>query len=54
MSEQQGPDPNVINQIKKAPYRLIVDESVTDDNSIVSMNPDKLDELNLFRGQRYK
>ena len=51
MSDQQGADPNVINQIKKAPYRLIVDEALTDDNSIVSMNPEKLDELNLFRGQ---
>lgn len=49
--EDHQPDPNVINQIKKAPYRLIVDDSLADDNSVVGMNPDKLDELNLFRGQ---
>ncbi|OHT07071.1 Cell division cycle protein 48 like protein [Tritrichomonas foetus] len=46
-----GPDPNEINKIKKAPYRLIVDEAQTDDNSVVTMNPDKMDELELFRGE---
>jgi transitional endoplasmic reticulum ATPase len=46
-----GPDANAINQPKKAPYRLIVDEALTDDNSVVSMNPDKMDELELFRGE---
>lgn len=50
MSEE-GPDPNAINQIKKAPYRLIVDEALTDDNSVVVMHPDKMEELELFRGE---
>ena len=51
MADENGPDPNVINNIKKAPYRLIVDEAQTDDNSVITLNPDKMDELELFRGE---
>eukprot|EP00040_Diaphanoeca_grandis_P009898 m.50668 g.50668 ORF g.50668 m.50668 type:complete len:828 (-) comp21329_c0_seq1:215-2698(-) len=35
---------------KSKPYRLIVDDAVTDDNSIVSLSQAKMDELDLFRG----
>eukprot|EP00871_Galdieria_phlegrea_P005468 jgi/Galph1/5922/GphlegSOOS_G4547.1 len=35
---------------KKAPNRLIVDEAVNDDNSVVTLSPAKMDELQLFRG----
>ncbi|KAK4362493.1 hypothetical protein RND71_017734 [Anisodus tanguticus] len=35
---------------KKSPNRLIVDESINDDNSVVSMHPAKMEELQLFRG----
>lgn len=35
---------------KKSPNRLIVDEAINDDNSVVSMHPAKMDELQLFRG----
>jgi transitional endoplasmic reticulum ATPase len=37
---------------KPSPHRLIVEESVhNDDNSIVCINPDKLQELGLYRGE---
>lgn len=35
---------------KKSPNRLIVDEALNDDNSVVSMHPAKMEELQLFRG----
>lgn len=35
---------------KKAPNRLLVDEAINDDNSVLSMHPSKMDELQLFRG----
>ncbi|CAL9170149.1 unnamed protein product, partial [Musa hybrid cultivar] len=35
---------------KKAPNRLIVDEAVNDDNSVVSLNPETMEKLQLFRG----
>eukprot|EP00268_Persea_americana_P042601 TRINITY_DN4264_c2_g1_i2.p1 TRINITY_DN4264_c2_g1~~TRINITY_DN4264_c2_g1_i2.p1 ORF type:complete len:799 (-),score=201.60 TRINITY_DN4264_c2_g1_i2:156-2552(-) len=35
---------------KKAPNRLVVDEGVDDDNSVVVLNPAKLEKLQLFRG----
>ncbi|KAF7135114.1 hypothetical protein RHSIM_Rhsim08G0175000 [Rhododendron simsii] len=35
---------------KKSPNRLIVDEALNDDNSVVCMNPAKMDALQLFRG----
>jgi transitional endoplasmic reticulum ATPase len=47
-----GPDPNVINQVRKAPHRLIVDDCPpgADDNSVVYLNNDKMEELGFFRG----
>lgn len=35
---------------KKSPNRLIVDESVNDDNSVVALHESKMEELELFRG----
>lgn len=39
------------NQTRRKPHRLIVDQpTLTDDNSIIYLHPDKLSELDLFRG----
>lgn len=35
---------------KKAPNRLVVDEAVNDDNSVVSLNMETMERLQLFRG----
>ncbi|KAI3437501.1 DYW_deaminase domain-containing protein [Psidium guajava] len=35
---------------KKAANRLVVDEAVNDDNSVVSLNPETMEKLQLFRG----
>ncbi|CAI9102346.1 OLC1v1000602C1 [Oldenlandia corymbosa var. corymbosa] len=35
---------------KKSPNRLVVDEATNDDNSVVSMNPQTMEKLNIFRG----
>ncbi|RVX18369.1 Cell division cycle protein 48-like [Vitis vinifera] len=35
---------------KKSPNRLVVDEAVNDDNSVVSMNPATMEKLQFFRG----
>lgn len=35
---------------KSKPYRLVVDDAVTDDNSIITLSQEKMDELDLFRG----
>lgn len=51
MTDIPGPDPNAINISKKAPYRLIVDEAINDDNSVIGLHPDKMEELELFRGE---
>eukprot|EP01138_Halocafeteria_seosinensis_P000756 gb/GECG01000774.1/.p1 GENE.gb/GECG01000774.1/~~gb/GECG01000774.1/.p1 ORF type:complete len:831 (+),score=151.57 gb/GECG01000774.1/:1-2493(+) len=39
---------------KKSPNRLIVDEAVNDDNSVVTLSPKKMEELELFRGDTVK
>merc|ERR1711892_38697 len=39
-----------ILQEKSRPNRLVVDDSVSDDNSVVSLSQEKMDELQLFRG----
>jgi len=39
-----------IMDVKAKPYRLMVDEAVNDDNSVVALHPDKIKELQLFRG----
>ncbi|KAG2690118.1 hypothetical protein I3843_09G168900 [Carya illinoinensis] len=35
---------------KKAPNRLVVDEAINDDNSVVTLHPDTMEKLQLFRG----
>lgn len=35
---------------KKSPNRLVVDEAVNDDNSVVALNMDTMEKLQLFRG----
>ena len=39
-----------ILRTKAKPNRLIVEEAVNDDNSVVALSQDKMDELQLFRG----
>ncbi|GJY00622.1 cell division cycle protein 48 [Tanacetum coccineum] len=34
---------------KKSPNRLVVDEAVNDDNSVVAMHPNTMEKLQLFR-----
>jgi len=36
---------------KKAPNRLVVDEAVNDDNSVVAMHAQTMEKLGLFRGE---
>lgn len=35
---------------KRSPHRLVVDEATTDDNSVVSLNVNTMQQLNLYRG----
>lgn len=35
---------------KKSPNRLVVDEAINDDNSVVSIHPETMEKLQLFRG----
>lgn len=35
---------------KKSPNRLVVDEAVNDDNSVVALNSKTMEKLQLFRG----
>merc|ERR1719432_657340 len=35
---------------KRSPNRLIVEEALNDDNSVISLSQNKMEELNLFRG----
>ena len=35
---------------KKSPNRLIVDEAINDDNSVVTLHPATMEKLNFFRG----
>lgn len=44
-------DPNTaILERKKAPNRLIVEEALNDDNSVVALNLQTMETLQLFRG----
>ncbi|KFH11684.1 putative transitional endoplasmic reticulum ATPase [Toxoplasma gondii VAND] len=38
------------SQKKRSPNRLIVEEAINDDNSVVALNPAKMEELQIFRG----
>jgi len=48
----QNPDDvaTAILKTKSKPNRLMVEEASTDDNSVVTMSPEKMEELQLFRG----
>lgn len=35
---------------KKSPNRLVVDDALNDDNSVICLSPAKMEELNVFRG----
>ncbi|CAF5177286.1 unnamed protein product, partial [Rotaria magnacalcarata] len=35
---------------KKRPNRLLIEDSLNDDNSVVALSQQKMDELQLFRG----
>lgn len=35
---------------KKSPNRLVIDEAINDDNSVVSLHPDTMQKLQFFRG----
>ena len=39
-----------ILRTKSKPNRLLVEEAVNDDNSVVALSQEKMDELQLFRG----
>nr|KAJ0225154.1 hypothetical protein LSAT_V11C100025680 [Lactuca sativa] len=55
-SEPKGPPAakkdfsTAILERKKSPNRLVVDEAVNDDNSVVAMHPNTMEKLQLFRG----
>lgn len=55
MAEIKAPDPQddlatAILRQKVKPNRLIVEDAVNDDNSVVALTQEKMDELQLFRG----
>ncbi|CAI8041914.1 Transitional endoplasmic reticulum ATPase [Geodia barretti] len=55
MAEIKEPDPQddlatAILRTKSKPNRLLVEEAVNDDNSVVALSQEKMDELQLFRG----
>ncbi|KAF8821635.1 putative transitional endoplasmic reticulum ATPase [Cardiosporidium cionae] len=45
-----GRQPEKIGVKKRNPSRLIVEEAINDDNSVVALHPDRMEELQLFRG----
>lgn len=52
-SSSKGPKRDFSTAIlerKKAANRLIVDEAINDDNSVVALHPDTMEKLQLFRG----
>lgn len=49
MSDKQDFSTAILDR-KKAPHKLIVEESTKDDNSIIMITPAKMEELKIFRG----
>ncbi|CAL1135136.1 unnamed protein product, partial [Cladocopium goreaui] len=45
-----APVPDAKPQKKRSPNRLVVEEAMNDDNSVISLSQAKMEELNLFRG----
>lgn len=56
MEEQSGKEEKkkdfstAILEPKKSPNRLVVDEAINDDNSVVSLHPSTMEKLQFFRG----
>jgi len=50
MAQSKDDMATAILKNKAKPNRLMVEEASTDDNSVVTMSPDKMEELQLFRG----
>ncbi|MCO5601285.1 hypothetical protein L7F22_055404 [Adiantum nelumboides] len=50
LQQSESSDATAILDRKKALNRLIVDEAVNDDNSVVSLNMETMEKLQLFRG----
>lgn len=42
--------PAAVPQKKRSPRRLVVEEALNDDNSVIALSPAKMEELELFRG----
>ena len=42
--------PAAVPQKKRSPRRLVVEEAINDDNSVIALSPAKMEELELFRG----
>ena len=42
--------PAPLKKSKRSPNRLVVEEALNDDNSVISLSQAKMEELNLFRG----
>jgi len=49
MTDQKKLDQAIL-QPKKAPYKLICEDSKNDDNTIIEMTEKKMEELNILRG----
>jgi transitional endoplasmic reticulum ATPase len=50
MASEKKSDGAGIMDKKKAPNRLVVDDALNDDNSVVCLSAAKMEELQLFRG----
>jgi transitional endoplasmic reticulum ATPase len=50
MADKKAEINTAIMDKKKAPNRLVVDDALNDDNSVVCLSPAKMEELQLFRG----
>ena len=50
MADHKAEINTAIMDKKKAPNRLVVDDALNDDNSVVCLSAAKMEELQLFRG----
>jgi len=50
MADKKAEINTAIMDKKKAPNRLVVDDALNDDNSVVCLSSAKMEELQLFRG----
>ena len=47
---KETPAVAAVPQKKRSPRRLVVEEAINDDNSVIALSPAKMEELELFRG----